>query len=104
MHRHATLRKRQRDPTGANAQFERGTAPSKLRDEVNDGVDDRRRSLVRIPLVKASSYVLAKVILGHRCTLSHPTATQGERPFRRAAKRDRALSISLREVRRCWPK
>ena len=65
MHGDATLRKRQRDPAGANPKFEGATGTGTFSDEVNDRVDDCRRVLVRVPLVKASGHALAKVILRH---------------------------------------
>ena len=68
MHADAALRKRQCDTTGTHTEFERGTVPGKLRNEVNDGVNNGWRCLLRVPLIKASGYVLTKVILGHHQT------------------------------------
>ena len=88
----AALRKRQGDPTGTNAEFERGTVSGKLRNEVNDGVDNGWRCHVCVPLVEASGYVLSKVILGHRSTHSlTQTATGRGSIFRMTTMHDRAV-------------
>ena len=70
VHRDAALRKRQRDPAGADAEFERVTGPGEIRNEVNDGIDDGRRGLMGVPLVKTLRHVLAEVILSGTAAVS----------------------------------
>ena len=66
MHPDAAPRERQRDPTRADAELERGAVPRELRQEVDHGIDDGRIGLVAIPLVEPPRHVLAEVVLGHQ--------------------------------------
>ena len=55
---------RQRDPTGADAELQRGAVSRELGEEVHYGVDDRRIEHHRV-LVVAGGDRLAEVVLGH---------------------------------------
>ena len=70
VHRYAALRERQRDPSRADAELERGTAAGEIRQEGDHGIDDGRIGLVRVPLVEALCHTLAEVVLGHARTLA----------------------------------
>lgn len=70
---YTTLRERQGDPAGADAELERRTAAGEIGKERHDRVDHSGVGQVRVPLVEALRNALAEVILGHQCILSRST-------------------------------
>src|SRR5450759_4613669 len=65
VHADTTARERQRDPAGADSEFERGAVAGQLRQEVDYGIDDRGLGHVGEQLVVSLCNGFAKVVFGH---------------------------------------
>lgn len=93
MHPNATPDERQRDPTRADAELERGPVAGEIRQEGDDGVDDGRVGLVRVPLVESLCDPLAEVVLRHSRNLAREQTRK--RGFHRVSRTSKRLAAYL---------